>query len=112
MTKPKLMKYKGYRGTVEYSLEDNLLFGKVVGIKGLILYQGETLKELRQDFQTMVDDYLQSCKEQGIEPEKEYKGSFNIRIEPKLHAELEVYSAANHQSLNRTVEQAIEQFLS
>lgn len=111
MAKAKLMHYRGYRGTVEYSLPDNLLFGKVLGIKGLILYQGSTIQGLRADFHAMVDDYLTECKQKGIKPEKEYKGTFNVRIEPKLHAKLETYAAANHQSLNRTVEQAIEAFL-
>ncbi|MCI1290385.1 MAG: type II toxin-antitoxin system HicB family antitoxin [Lactobacillus sp.] len=105
------MTYKGYHGTVEYSLEDNLLFGKVIGIKGLILYQGKTIEELRQEFHAMIDDYLNYCHKKGIKPEKEYKGQFNVRIDPKLHAALANYSAANHQTLNKSVEQAIAQFL-
>lgn len=56
--------YKGYTGDINYSLADNCLFGKVMGLdKGLISYEGETLKELEQDFRNGIDDYLSYCKE-------------------------------------------------
>ena len=36
MKKANVLEYKGYTGTVEFSAEDNILFGKVIGIEGLI----------------------------------------------------------------------------
>ena len=55
------MKYKGYTGSVEYSEEDNCLFGKVMGLsKDAITYEGQTVDELRQDFEESVDDYLEN----------------------------------------------------
>ena len=63
------LEYKGYKGSVEYSMEDNCLFGKVQGMsKALILYEGQTLDELRKDFEEGVDSYLEGCKADGIEP--------------------------------------------
>ena len=60
------MKYKGYTGSVEYSEEDNCLFGKVMGLsKDAITYEGQTVDELRQDFEDAVDDYLESCTARG-----------------------------------------------
>ena len=57
------LEYKGYKGSVEYSKEDNCLFGKVQGMsKALILYEGNTLEELRKDFEDGVDSYLEACK--------------------------------------------------
>ena len=56
------LEYKGYKGSVEYSKEDNCLFGKVQGMsKALILYEGNTLDELRKDFEEGVDSYLECC---------------------------------------------------
>ena len=50
------LEYKGYKGSVEYSKEDNCLFGKVQGMsKDLIVYEGQTLEELRKDFEAGVD---------------------------------------------------------
>lgn len=55
------LEYKGYKGSVEYSKEDNYLFGKVQGIsKALILYEGQTLDELRKDFAFQLNSYYNS----------------------------------------------------
>lgn len=105
------MKYKGYEGSIEYTLEDKILFGKVQGIKSLISYEGNTIDELEKDFQGAIDDYLMSCKEDGVIPEKPFKGNFNVRIDPSLHEKLANYAATKHQSLNASVEEAIKRFL-
>lgn len=68
-----LLSYKNYNGTVEFSKEDNCLFGKVIGIKSLISYEGASVKELEQDFHNAVEKYLEDCKERNIEPEQPYK---------------------------------------
>ena len=52
------MKYKGYQGSVEYSAEDHVLFGKVMFIKSLLIYEGETLSELETMFHQTIDEYL------------------------------------------------------
>jgi predicted HicB family RNase H-like nuclease len=65
------LKYKGYSGTVEYREEDNCLFGKIIGMsKNVITYEGRTVEELKTDFVAGIDLYLESCKEQGIKPQK------------------------------------------
>lgn len=106
------MEYKGYFGTVEYSETDNILFGSVIGIDSLISYEGSSVDELKSDFEGAVDDYLELCAERGIEPEKTYKGSFNVRISPELHRSLALYSASHNQSLNTSVTAAIERYIS
>lgn len=101
------MEYKGYIGSVEFSEEDGILFGKVMGIRTLISYEGETGKELLADFHSAVDDYLSLCEEKGVEPEKAYKGSFNVRISPELHKKIAVCAASKQISLNSYVENAL-----
>ena len=64
------MEYKGYLGSVEFSQEDALFFGKVMGIRALISYEGENARELLGDFHHAVDDYLALCAEEGVAPEK------------------------------------------
>lgn len=102
-----LLSYKKYNGTVEYSKEDNCLFGKVIGIKSLLSYEGNSVKELEADFRTVIDEYLEDCKERNVEPEQPYKGTFNVRISPDLHRNIAVYAIEHGQSLNAAVEQAI-----
>ena len=101
------MEYKGYVGNVEFSEEDEVFFGKVIGIRSLISYEGATAKELIKDFHDAVDDYLALCEAEGVEPEKAYKGSFNIRISPELHKKAIRWAESNQMSLNSFVEKAL-----
>jgi len=101
------LEHKGYFGTVEFSAEDNVLFGKVIGINSLISYEGDSLQTLKQDFEEAVEDYLEMCIENGTEPEKSYKGSFNVRIDPVLHRQAASFAALSNISLNQFVESAI-----
>ena len=102
-----LLSYKNYNGTVEYSKEDKCLFGKVIGIKSLLSYEGDSVQELEEDFQDVIDRYLEDCKERNVEPEQPYKGIFNVRISPELHRNIAVYAIEHGKSLNAVVEEAI-----
>ena len=64
--------YKGYMGSVNFSEKDSVFFGKIEGIDGLVNFEGESVKELTEAFHEAVDDYLEYCKAEGIEPHKSY----------------------------------------
>ncbi len=102
-----LLSYKNYNGTVEYSKEDGCLFGRVVGVKSLLSYEGESVQELEQDFKNAIDEYLKDCEERNVQPEQPYKGTFNVRISPELHRNIAVYAIEHGKSLNAVVEEAI-----
>lgn len=106
------IEYRGYVGSVEFNAEDQLFFGKVQGIRSLISYEGESAADLIEDFHGAVDDYLAMCEEDGVEPEKAYKGSFNVRIAPELHQAVAVRALAQQVSLNSIVELALRQYVS
>ena len=106
------MEYKGYLGSVEFSEADALFYGKVLGIRALISYEGQTARELLEDFHGAVDDYLALCEAEGTKPERAYKGSFNVRFSPELHRKAALYAAAHQMSLNSFVESALRQSLS
>ena len=101
------MEYKGYIGTVEFSEEDCLFFGKVQGIRALISYEGANGKELVKDFHQAVDEYLTLCADTGNKPEVPYKGSFNVRLGQDLHRRAAVYALQQNRSLNSFVEEAV-----
>lgn len=103
--------YKGYTGSIDFSLEDNCLYGKVMGIDDLVSFEGRTVAEIKQDFETAVDDYLQMCAELGKQPQKAYKGTFNVRVSPELHRRAALEAAKEKQSLNWVVGKAIEEYL-
>ena len=105
------IKYRGYVGTVEISEEDDVIFGKVMGVSDLISYEGHACSDLIADFHEAVDDYLLTCEQEGIAPEVPYKGSFNVRIAPSLHERLARYAISAGRSLNFCVQEAIERYV-
>ena len=104
-----IIEYKDYLGSVEYSDEDETFFGKIIGIRALISYEGETAKKLKKSFIDAVEDYLQTCKKTNQKPEKSFKGSFNIRINANLHRLAFILSSEKNESLNTFVKEAIEE---
>lgn len=78
------IQYKGYIGSVEFSEVDGIFYGKVMGIRSLISYEGENVGELLDDFHGAIDEYLETCRAEGKEPETAFKGSLNICLSPKL----------------------------
>jgi predicted HicB family RNase H-like nuclease len=105
------MTYKGYIGSVNYSDKDQVFFGKIEGINGLVNFEGESVKELTEAFHEAVDDYLDLCAERGTDPERSYKGTFNIRIAPELHKSAAIYAYTHQISLNSVVEKALTGFI-
>ena len=104
--------YKNYDGSVELSGEDGVFHGKVIGIKALISFEGDSVRAIINDFHKAVDEYLQFCTENGKEPEKPFKGSFNVRIGTDLHRKVALTATARGVSLNALVEDAIRHSIS
>lgn len=71
------MTYKGYSARPEYSAEDRIFYGKILGISDLVDFQSENAKDLETEFHKAVDDYLEFCEEIGKQPQKEYSGLVN-----------------------------------
>jgi predicted HicB family RNase H-like nuclease len=103
----KHLEYEGYTGTIEYSKEDELLYGQVVGTKSILSYEGSTGTELEADFKGVIDEYLKDCKESDIKPEKPFKGSFNVRIPADLHRNAALKPMELNTSLNGFVSESI-----
>ena len=105
------MTYKGYLGSVAYSEKDNVFFGKIEGINGLVNFEGESVKELTDAFHEAVDDYLAYCKDEGIEPDKSYSGVLNVRLAPAIHRKIAMLARQAGQTLNAYIKEAIEEIV-
>jgi predicted HicB family RNase H-like nuclease len=106
-----LFTYKEYYGTIEYSIEDKVFHGKLAFIDDLITYEAKSAEQLEKEFQYDVDDYLKSCKEFGKEPQKSFKGVFNVRIKPNLHRLAAIKAKQENISLNKLVEKSVERYV-
>ena len=104
----KPLEHKGYIGTVELSVEDGVLHGKLAFIRDLVTYESETADGLVRAFHEAVDDYLADCESEGREPNKPFKGQFNIRTSPELHRALARLAAKRGIALNQLVADLLE----
>jgi len=102
-----MLKYKDFYGSVEYSDADECFYGKIIGTTDLVTFEGKSVKDLKKAFSEAVDDYIILCKEANKEPQRSYKGSFNIRISPELHRAAAHIANRDGISLNAFVEKAI-----
>lgn len=102
------LRYKGFLGSVAFSEDDNVFFGKVEGINGLVNFEGDSVQELTKAFHEAVDDYLAYCEEEGIEPHKSYSGSFNVRLTPDLHSRIAYLAKQAGVSINSFIRTALE----
>ena len=101
------IEYKGYIGTVEYSSEDRCFFGKLEMIDDLVTFEANSADELEDNFHSVVNEYLSTCRELQREPQKVYKGVFNVRIDPKLHKKIYKEALKAGMSLNAYVQQTL-----
>jgi len=105
-----LLSYRGFNGSVDYSLEDECLHGKILFIEDLITYEGESVPEIKVAFEAAVDRYLAYCEKTGKPANKPYSGSFNVRIGPELHREAVVAATKQGKTLNDFICHALRSY--
>jgi predicted HicB family RNase H-like nuclease len=101
------IEHEGYIGSIEYSPEDKCFFGKLEMIDDLVTFEADNARELEERFKNAVNEYLETCKTLGREPQKVYKGMFNVRIEPELHRKVYQEAVKLGISLNSFVKQTL-----
>lgn len=104
-----VMEYNGYHAKVEFDNQDNILVGTVIGLNDMLSFHGTSIEELTHSFQNCIDNYLDMCKEIGKQPEKEFKGIFNVRISPDSHREAAMDAAMDGITMNQFVADAIDE---
>lgn len=103
-----VMAYKGYTARIEFDPQDNIFTGKVIGIADSITFHGETVKELRTDFEAAVDHYLADCAATGRKPLKAASGKMMLRVSPEVHAKALATAQTAGKSLNQWAEEVID----
>lgn len=102
------MSYKGYTARVEYDERDNIFVGRILGIRSIISFHGETVAELRAEFERAIKDYLAECKKEGIHPEKPASGKLLLRVPPEVHGRALVAAQAAGKSLNQWATEVLQ----
>ena len=107
-----VMKYKGYWAEIRYSDEDECFYGIIEGLKNTsISFEGDTVKDLKTDFKNVIDYYLENCKQNQEQPEKQCKGSLNVRLGVELHNKAKMKSIEKNISINELIKEAVSMYL-
>ena len=101
------LKYQDYTATIHYSADDEVFFGKVIGINDLITFEGISVAELKDAFKEAMEDYIETCKSIGKSPDKTYKGVFNVRVPASLHKKAAIFALQHRITLNDFVKTAL-----
>lgn len=102
-----MMNYKGYAGQIEIDEDANVLFGRVLDIRDVITFKGETIAEAKQAFQESVDDYLEFCQEINQEPDKPFSGKLPFRTTPDHHRKLFIAATKAGKSINAWMDEVL-----
>ena len=103
-----LMTVDGYQAKIDYDGETDQFRGQILGLSGGPGFYGSSPEELRREFKKSLHVFLAVCKEQGIEPRRDYSGKFNLRIPPELHEKLAMTAEAQGKSLNSLALEALQ----
>ena len=95
------MTHKGYTARIEFDERDNIFIGHILGIRTIISFHGETVRDLRSEFIHAVEDYLADCASEGITPEKPASGKLLLRVPPDIHGRAIVAAQSAGKSLNQ-----------
>ena len=103
------MNHKGYTARIEFDERDNIFIGRVLCLRTIIGFHGETVVELRSAFEIAIEQFLRDCKVQGVRPEKPAPGNLMLRVPPEVHGVALVAAQAAGKSLNQWATEVLEE---
>ena len=106
-----MMEYKGYVAAVEFDDSVGRLHGRLVnsGAYPIATFEATDVDGIRREFEQSIDEYLASCREDGVEPKKPFSGTLNLRLGADLHQRAALSATAHGVSLNSWIKQAVEE---
>lgn len=104
-----IMTYKGYTADVEIDSDAKVLAGRVLYLRDVIVFEGETVEDAEQQFRLSVDDYLAWAAEDGFEPDRPYSGKLPFRTTPEHHRKIALAAAQRGKSINAWMDEVITQ---
>ena len=98
-----MLEINGYRAVVRFDPDIDMFRGEFVGLNGGADFYARDIASLKAEGEASLKVFLAMCREDGVEPGKQYSGKFNVRISPELHATIAAAAAADSKSLNQWI---------
>jgi predicted HicB family RNase H-like nuclease len=104
-----IMNLDSYKAIINYDPVIDKFRGEFIGLNGGADFYATNIEELRKEGNISLKVFLEMCKQEGINPHKDYSGKFNLRVPPELHAEIAARAAAEGKSLNKCVTDLLDE---
>ena len=106
------MNINGVKAVITFDSDIELFRGEFLGLNGSADFYAADVAGLKREGEISLQVFLDTCRESGIEPFKSFSGKFNVRIPAELHASIVNAAAANGQSLNQWISDALSREVS
>ena len=103
-----ILTYKGYHAQIEVEPEAKVLSGRILDLRDVIVFEGDTVMDVEEQFHLSVDDYLAQCVTANRAPEKPFSGKLVLRMTPEMHRAAVIAAARQHKSLNIWLTDAVD----
>ena len=103
------MQIDGYRAIIAYDPDIEMFRGEFIGLNGGADFYAKDIESLKKEAKISLKVFLEACQQRSIQPHKEYSGKFNVRLPPKLHADIVGAAAAGGKSLNQWITDTLDQ---
>jgi predicted HicB family RNase H-like nuclease len=106
-----VLKYRGYTASIEFDASDNILVGRVLGIRHVIDFHGADPAAVRAEFKNAIDGYLATCKKAGIEPNRPHPDKITVPLPLNVSVALAQVGARTGQSPRDLILDAVKTFI-
>ena len=102
------MNIDGYKAVVQYDSDIDMFRGEFIGLNGGADFYGTDVDSLKKEAKISLNVFLDMCKEDNVEPLKEYSGKFILRVDPETHQDIEAAAKAHGLSMNQWASETLK----
>ena len=102
-----MQEYRGYITDIEADSSNDRLIGKVLGTRALIKASGKTFPEVRKNLTEAIDEYIDICQQENIDPDKSYSGEICLQTLPDVHRAVETVASLSGKSVSHWLEDLV-----
>ena len=106
-----MLEHKGYYAEVNVDLEYGILFGQSVGMKDGFTFQAKSVDDVIPAFHQAVEDYLEFCAADKVDPAKPFSGKIALRVPPEIHRAAVSTAKEQGKSLNAWITSLVSRSL-
>lgn len=102
------IRYLDYVALVDVDQDAKVFHGRVLGMRDVLDFHGDTVETLEVALRETVDDYLAWCAEEGETPQKTWQGKMTFRPKDALRNRIATAAAMQGVSINAFMEAALD----